>query len=42
MDTYTYNALMTYGFIGVIAVIGIACTYWSQYRHRRKHQHHRS
>lgn len=24
-----------------IGLIGVACTYWSQYRHRR-HQHHRS
>ena len=39
MDTYTYNAIMTYGFIGIIAMIGIACTYWSQYKHR--HQQHR-
>lgn len=39
MDTYTYNFFVIYGFIGIIALIGIACTYWSQHRHRR---HHRS
>ena len=36
------RVLMTYGFLGVIGLIGIACTYWSQHRHRKRHQHHGS
>ncbi len=42
MNDYTYRALMTYGFLGIIFSIGIACTYWSQHRHHKRHQHHRS
>jgi len=36
------SLLEVYAFIGIIASIGIACTYWSQYKHRKRHQHHRS
>ena len=42
MDDYTYRALWTFGPIGVFMIIGIAWTYWSQYKHRKRHQHHRS
>ena len=42
MDDYTSRALWTFGPIGVFMIIGIAWTYWSQYRHRKRHQHHRS
>ncbi|GEM_PF-6025520 len=42
MDTYTYNFLVTYGFLGIVFSIGIAWTYWSQYKHRKHHPHHHS
>ncbi len=32
------SAIATYLFLSVIALVGIACTYWSQYRHRHQHQ----
>ncbi len=42
MDDYTYRTLVTFGPIGIIALIGISWTYWSQYKHRKGHPHHRS
>ncbi len=31
------SVVAMYLILGVVALVGIACTYWSQYRHR----HHR-
>ena len=42
MNITVESILWTYIPIGIVAIIGIACTYWSQYRHRKRHQHHRS
>lgn len=36
MDSYTAFSLM----VCIIASIGIACTYWSDYRHRRQQHRH--
>ena len=36
------DVIAMYLILGVVAFTGVACTYWSQYRHRKRHQHHRS